>query len=124
MYRFLCSVIIITALSLGYVAQWVKLIEYSYRINDGRKKLCLLIDENEGLRYNVASLKSPASLTKRLVSSDIELNVPQKWHNIRLAKAEPKKEEVLTYDSSFKIAAKALVNILTTKAEAIAQELD
>jgi len=124
MYKFLCTVIILTTLSLGYVAQQVKLVEYSYRINDSRKRLCLLIDENEGLRYNVASLKSPASLKRRLASSEIELNVPQKWHSIRLAKAKPKKEEALTYDSSFKIAATTLVNILTPKAEAIAQELD
>ena len=125
MNRFLCSLIIITSLSVSYVWQQVKLIEYSYHINDNRKSLSLLIDRNESLRYNAASLKSPAYLTYRLAENNVELDTLEQWQNIRLAKVEPqKKKDELTYDKSFAIAARALINILTPKAEAIAQELD
>lgn len=125
MHRFLCTITIITTLSLNYVSQQVKLLEYSYNINGNRKALSLLIDENERLRYNVASLESPVNLMRRLADNNIELDTPQNWHNIRLAKANPEnKKPELTYDNSFRIAAKALINILTPKAEAIAQELD
>lgn len=131
MYKFLCSIIIITSLSLSYVHQRVELFEYSYRINDNHKRLCLLIDRNEGLRYNVASLKAPHNLRRELALNNIELDTPQNWHNIRLASlpagqagAESKKKKELTYDNSFRIAARALINILAPKAEAIAQELN
>ena len=125
MYRFLCSLAVITTLSLSYVSQQVKLLEYSYRINDNRKRLCLLIDENERLGYNVASLKSPVNIKQRLALNNIKLDAPENWRNIRLVKTEPEKEKIeLTYDSSFKIAAKSLISILTPKAEAIAQELE
>ena len=125
MSRFLSSVIIITMLSIGYVYQQVNLIEQSYRINFNSKRLSLLIDQNESLRYNVASLKSPGNLKQRLVSNSINLDTPQNWYSIRLAKQEPKLEKSETKNiGSFQIAAKALINIITPKTEAIAQEIN
>ncbi|MBN1405561.1 MAG: hypothetical protein JW946_03495, partial [Candidatus Omnitrophica bacterium] len=108
-----------------YIYQQVKLVEYSYRINNNNNKLCLLIDHNEALRYNVASLKSSDSLTKRLACNNIRLDTPQNWYSIRLAKAEPgniEKNDVVKNDKSFSIA-KVFANIFTPKTEAIAQEL-
>ena len=112
-------------LSIGYVYQQVNLIEQSYRINFNSKRLSLLIDQNESLRYNVASLKSPGNLKQRLVSNSINLDTPQNWYSIRLAKQEPKLEKSETKNiGSFQIAAKALINIITPKTEAIAQEIN
>lgn len=126
MYKFLCSIIVITSLSLTYIYQQVQLVEYSYRINNSHKRLCLLIDQNEGLRYNVASLKSPDNLTRRLASNNIKLDTPQNWYNIRLAKAEPTKgkSEIARRNGALKIASKVITNILTPKTEAVAQELN
>ena len=101
------------------------MLEYSYRINNSHKRLCFLIDQNESLRYNVASLKSPGALTRKLAYNNIKLDTPVNWHNIRLARAESKIEEKKpTYESSFKIAAKALASIFMPKTEAIAQDLN
>jgi len=122
MYKFLCSVIIITSLSLGLVWQQVKLIEYSYHINDSHKVVALLIDENERLGYNVASLKSPVSLNKHLAANRIELDMQQTWQNIRLAKQQPGQSKSNINNSPLKVAAKAFINIFTPKREAIAQE--
>lgn len=125
MAKFLLSLFIITTLSLSYVSQQVKLVEYSYSINNNTRDLSLLIDDNERLRYNVASLRTPLSLKQTLANNNINLDTPQDWHKIRLARTEQKNSRnELTYESSFKIAARVLLNILTPDSEAIAQELD
>ncbi|MFH0732211.1 MAG: hypothetical protein V2A72_04750 [Candidatus Omnitrophota bacterium] len=128
MRRFLSIVIILTLLSLGYVCQQVKLFEYSYRIGDNNKRLCLLIDRNEALRYNVASLESPVSLGQKLARNKIELAAQQNWSNIKLARAVPEEtqqqKDASAYENSFKIATRVLINAFTPKAEAIAQELE
>jgi len=125
MRKFFCVITIITTLLLSYISQQIKLLEYSYSIHKNSKNLCLLIDQNKSLRYNVANLESPVNLEQKLQYDNTELGVPGNWHYIRLAKAQPNQAEInkAAYDGSFKIAAKVLLNIFTPKAEAIAQEL-
>ncbi|GEM_PF-6779627 len=123
MYKFLSSVIIITLLSLSYVWQQVKLVEYSYRINNTDKKVCLLIDENERLRYNVASLSSPVNLQKSLIAKRIDMDTQRNWRNIKLAKQQAQtKQETSVRNNPLRVAARAFSDMLTPKREAIAQE--
>ena len=97
--------------------------ECSYRINDNSKSVSLLIDENERLRYNVASLKSPVSLKKHLIAKRINLDPQQNWHNVRLVKTEPQQtKNKLNQNSALRVAAKAFIDLFTPKREAVAQE--
>ncbi len=99
------------------------MIEYSYRVNNSNKKVCLLIDENERLRYNVASLSSPVNLQKSLIAKRIDMDTQHTWRNIRLAKQQTQsKQEAAVRNNPLRVAARVFSDMLTPKREAIAQE--
>ena len=67
---YLAAVILITICSLLHVHQQVTMIGMSYSIKESERDLNHLLDRNAFLQYNVAVLKSPASLTERLPKAE------------------------------------------------------
>jgi len=80
------SVIIVlgTLVSLMYVHQQVNLVKLSYLIKDNEKRVEMLVDQNEFLKYNVASLKSPEVLEEVMLARDIELFHPEDCQFVKI----------------------------------------
>ena len=76
-----------------------------------------MLDRNEKLMYNVATLESPASLEAKLEATGVNYDVPARWAVVKRLKSKP------TYRLA-KVAEKrnvvmgGIINFLTAKAEA------
>lgn len=66
-------IVTITLSSLLYVHLQINLYKVSYQIKNNEKIVDVLIDQNQLLKYNVASLKCPDSLESVMLAKNIEL---------------------------------------------------
>lgn len=127
MRKFIIGVLIISLLSILYVFQHTKLLEYSYTINSNQRYISLLIDQNKQLRYNVARLETPARLEDvMLAKEETEVYSLKRWYKIRVreGKATLPSRRVVASASSFIRTAKVLLSMFSVDAEAIAKELN
>jgi len=59
-------------MAVGYVHQRVEIVKAGYRLQESRKCLANLIDQNSRLMYNLAKLESPKSLLSTLDAEKIK----------------------------------------------------
>ncbi len=71
-YKFVFTGIIITFLSVGYVHQRVEILKTGYNLQENRKHLSCLVDQNTKLMYNLSKLESPRNLLTLLDGDQIE----------------------------------------------------
>ena len=76
----IASIAVVTLVALVYVHQQVELVKLSYSIETREKKLKVLLDHKERLDYNINDLESPARLEKILMSKNIDVAFPGKYH--------------------------------------------
>jgi len=95
-YKFSVCLILVTLLALLYVHQQVQLVKVSYGIEFNERKITTLLDQNKALMYNIAKLKSPAGLQKKLLASKKEFSIPQQWKVVEIAVPKANKDQLIT----------------------------
>ena len=85
MKKFLAGLLLITIACLGYVYQEVEAVKVGYMIRKQEETRTLLSDRARALRYNIARLKSPENLERRLSAQRIVLQVPKAWQTLVVA---------------------------------------
>ncbi|MBU1863111.1 MAG: hypothetical protein KKH94_05575 [Candidatus Omnitrophica bacterium] len=81
--KYIVGLCIVTIGMLFYVHQQITVLRYSYTINNKEERLATLIDTHKNLTFQLASLKSPATVEQKLRAADINLVIP---HEIRIVK--------------------------------------
>lgn len=125
MKKFLISTLIICLLSILYVFQQAKLLEYSYTVNSNQKYISLLIDQNKQLRYNVARLETPTRLENIMLAKEgAEVYSLKRWYKIQVREQGPlPSNESVVPAGPFIRTGKVLLKMFSLGNEAIAREL-
>jgi len=87
MTRFILFVISTTFAGLVFVYTEVEAVKIGYTIRKQDEAKTQLLDRERALKYNIASLKSPHNLERRLVAQRILLESPKQWQTLVLANA-------------------------------------
>ena len=82
MNRFLAGLCLVTAASLFYVYQEVEVVKVGYVIRKQEETKILFLDRARALKYNVARLKAPSNLERRLTAQRIVLQSPKSWQTV------------------------------------------
>ena len=97
--KFFLSTIIITICALLYVHQNVEIFKVGYSIDTNQKAFSYFLDRHKRLVYNLAKLKSPPALEKRLLAEEIELIEPG-VNNVHYASAKIVNKPFLEFRSN------------------------
>ena len=116
MKRFLATLALGTIAALGYVSQEVEAVKIGYTIRKQEETKTLLLDRARALNYNIARLKSPSTLEKRLTAQKISLQSPKSWQTLVLSPAGQKQDASRTLFAQPSMMAKLFVG--TAQAEA------
>ena len=87
MRRFFAGLALVTVAALFYVNQEVEAVKVGYAIRKQEETKTLFLDRARALKYNVARLKSPNNLERRLTAQRIVLQAPKSWQTLVLAPA-------------------------------------
>ncbi len=82
MKRFFVMLALGTIASLGYVSQEVEAVKIGYTIRKQEETKVLFLDRARALKYNIARLKAPNTLEKRLTAQKISLQAPKSWQTL------------------------------------------
>lgn len=82
MIRFICLVMLVTFGALFYVYEEVAAVKIGYTIRKQQEAKVQVLDHNRTLKYNIASLKAPHNLEKKLLSERILLESPRQWQTL------------------------------------------
>ena len=85
MKRFLTGLMVLTAAALFYVYQEVEAVKVGYTIRKQEETKTLFLDRARALKYNIARLKAPNNLERRLSAQRIVLQAPKSWQTLVLA---------------------------------------
>jgi hypothetical protein len=86
--KFLATLALATIASLGYVSQEVEAVKIGYTIRKQEETKTLLLDRARALKYNIARLKAPNTLEKRLTAQKISLQSPKSWQTLVVSKGQ------------------------------------
>ena len=84
MKRYLIALLLVTAAALFYVYQEVEAVKIGYIIRKQEETKTLFLDRARALKYNVARLKAPNNLERRLSAQRIVLQAPKSWQTLVL----------------------------------------
>ena len=84
MARFVSVLLCVTMAGLLYVHSEVEAVKIGYRINRLEEMKALAIDRARALQYNIARLKAPRNLERRLETQRITLEAPKAWQTLVL----------------------------------------
>ncbi|MCM8778568.1 MAG: hypothetical protein NC898_00880 [Candidatus Omnitrophica bacterium] len=118
--KFLSFVFIFTSLTLIYVWQNIHQIELSYQILEREKVIAKLQDQNRILEYNVAQLKSPAYLERKILAKHMGLKYTQP--TVMISRSEKEKQNYLNYTRKFFLWQK--INSLISKLFSLRSEAE
>ena len=85
MKRFLTLLALVTVAALFYVYQEVEAVKIGYTIRKQEETKMLFLDRARALKYNIARLKAPINLERRLLSARIVLQSPKSWQTLVLS---------------------------------------
>ena len=85
MKQFLVAVILVTAAALFYVSQEIEAVKIGYTIRKQEETKTQSIDRARALKYNIARLKAPNNLERRLTAQRIVLQAPKSWQTLVIA---------------------------------------
>ena len=85
MKRFITCLVLATAASLFYVYQEVEAVKVGYMIRKQEETKTLYLDRARALKYNIARLKAPNNMERRLLSARIVLQAPKSWQTLVIA---------------------------------------
>lgn len=92
MRKFLAMLALATTASLGYVSQEVEAVKVGYTIRKQEETKTLLLDRARALKYNIARLKAPNTLEKRLTAQKIALQSPKSWQTLVISQGQRQKQ--------------------------------
>ncbi len=82
MKRFALMLILSTLTGLFYVYEEVEAVKIGYQIRQQEQVKSLSLDRSRALKYNIAQLKSPETLERRLETQSIRLQAPKSWQTL------------------------------------------
>lgn len=82
MKRFTAFVVCLTLAGLTYVYGEVEAVKIGYTIRKQQEARAQSLDRSRALQYNIARLKSPRNLERRLEAQKIELESPKQWQTL------------------------------------------
>ena len=93
MKRFVSLLVCVTLAGLFYVYEEVEAVKIGYAIRKKEETRTLLLDRARALKYNIARLKAPHVLEKKLLAQRIELRSPKSWQTLVFSgSARPQKK--------------------------------
>ncbi len=119
LFKYLLFIGIFTTLSLFYVWQKVELVRISYETKRNECEARRLLDRNESLRYNVASLSSPSRLARELGARNLVVVSSKNFEIVRLIQTEQAQNQI--YGRSE--ARGPIFSLLTLRAQAEASQV-
>jgi len=72
LHKLISTSMLITIVAVGYVHQRVEIVKTGYSLQESRKSLARVVDQNSKLMYNLSKLESPRNLLASLNGEDIE----------------------------------------------------
>ena len=101
MKRFMMFLFCATLGCFLYVYEEVDAVKTGYRIRKQEETKVLLVDRARALKYNIARLKAPGNLEKKLAARKITLESPKTWQTLMMpgAMIAPKPEMIRTVQS-------------------------
>ncbi len=120
MKRFLAGVVLVTIACLVYVFAEVQTFKIGYTIRKQEEMKTQLLDRARALSYNIARLKSPANLEKRLVAQKVTLASPKTWQTLVMTNRAPERRQ--TWAQSVWFHPSMMAKFLIGTAEAQAKE--
>ena len=94
MRRFLTVLILTMSAALFYVYQEVEAVKIGYTIRKQEEAKVLYLDRARALKYNIARLKAPNNLERRLSAQRIVLQAPKSWQTLVLAPSAAKRSTI------------------------------
>lgn len=82
MIRYLCFLVVITCAALVTVFEEVEAVEVGYTIRKQEEIRVQALDRARALKYNIACLKAPQNLERRLAAQQILLESPKAWQTL------------------------------------------
>lgn len=82
MKKFVAIVVLLTLGGLLYVYEEVEAVKIGYRIRKQDEFKVQLLDRARALKYNIAQLKAPHNLERRLSAQRIMLESPKSWNTL------------------------------------------
>lgn len=71
LYRFVFIGVVVTIAAVVYVHQRVEIVKTGYALEENRKHLSYLVDQNSKLMYNLSKLESPRYLLASLNGEEV-----------------------------------------------------
>ena len=85
MKRFMAFLVLATLAGLFYVYEEVEAVKVGYEIRKQEQEKSMLLDRARALKYNIARLKAPQTLERKLLAQRINLESPKSWQTLVLA---------------------------------------
>ena len=85
MNRFVSFLICATLAGLCYVYTEVEAVKIGYEIRRQEEVKVQILDRSRALKYNIAALKAPHNLERRLSAQNIKLEPPKSWQTLLVA---------------------------------------
>ena len=85
MSRLIVILLCLTSAGLFYVYQEVEAVKIGYTIRKQEQIKTESLDRARSLKYNIARLKAPLDLEKRLLAEHILLESPKSWQTLMIA---------------------------------------
>jgi len=82
MKRFLGLVLCATLAGLFYVYEEVEAVKIGYAIRTQEETRVQFLDRARALKYNIAHLKAPNNLERKLLARHILLKSPKRWQTV------------------------------------------
>ncbi len=82
MKRFTAILILATFAGLFYVYEEVEAVKVGYLIRQEEQSRSLALDRTRALKYNIARLKAPETLERKLEAQRIKLEAPTSWQTL------------------------------------------
>ena len=84
MRRFAAALTLLTLAGLVYVYTEIEAVEIGYSIRKQEESKTLCLDRQRALKYNIARMKAPGILEKKLEADHIVLESPKAWQTLVL----------------------------------------
>jgi hypothetical protein len=94
MKRFVAAIVCITLAGLCYVFAEVEAVKIGYTIRKQEEAKVLALDRARALKYNIARLKAPHNLERKLLAQKILLESPKSWQTLVLPGAVTRRPQV------------------------------
>ena len=93
MKRFITCLVLATIACLSYVYQEVEAVKVGYMIRKQEETKTLYLDRARALKYNIARLKAPNNLERRLLNARIVLQAPKSWQTLVISPSAVKQSD-------------------------------